>query len=346
MIVMMMVVMGCNSGGVKGEGAGGGDGRGLSGAMMEVGRSAENAFYSFLELVSDVLGFTVTKDTTRNKVGEYFSGLGKKLGEASEELEKVASKAIVGVDKGEESKNAKNPVRIAVDTAKGVLSSLKTHLESLKDIGDGNKVVDVANNQNGVAANSDALKKAYKALKGIVDVAKAQKVAEPSASNVTLKQDSIGVDAKDGAKVLAIGAAGAAVGEKAALIVSSVRGEEMLASIVKSGEGDATGNTGQANADTSALKFARGDATAANLAKEEAKAGAVGGGIALRSLVKDGKLAANNNDDKAVQSAGITAVNKLLGAVEGIVKKTVKNILEKVKQEVDKARAPKAAGQN
>ncbi len=55
----MMVVMGCNSGGVKGEGTGGGEGRGLSGAMMEVGRSAENAFYAFLELASDALGFIV-----------------------------------------------------------------------------------------------------------------------------------------------------------------------------------------------------------------------------------------------------------------------------------------------
>ncbi|ETZ17080.1 Variable major outer membrane lipoprotein [Borrelia duttonii CR2A] len=75
-------------------------------------------------------------------------------------------------------------------------------------------------------------------------------------------------------------------------------------------------------------------------------AGAVSGGIALRSLVKEGKLAANNgdNDNKAVQSSGITAVNKLLESVEGIVKKTVKNVLEKVKQEVDKAREPKASG--
>nr|WP_235048019.1 hypothetical protein [Borrelia hispanica] len=57
--MVMMVVMGCNSGGVKGEGTGGGEGRGLSGAMMEVGRSAENAFYAFLELASDALGFIV-----------------------------------------------------------------------------------------------------------------------------------------------------------------------------------------------------------------------------------------------------------------------------------------------
>ncbi|AHH07046.1 Variable major outer membrane lipoprotein, partial (plasmid) [Borrelia crocidurae DOU] len=97
--------------------------------------------------------------------------------------------------------------------------------------------------------------------------------------------------------------------------------------------------------DTSALKFAVGG-PANNLAKDVALAGAVSGGIALRSLVKGGKLAAkDNNDDKAVQGAGITAVNKLLVAVEGIVKNTVKNVLDKVRQEIDKAREPKAVSQ-
>ncbi len=45
MMLVMVVMMGCNNGGVAGgEGAAGGDGSGLSGAMMEVGRSAERAF--------------------------------------------------------------------------------------------------------------------------------------------------------------------------------------------------------------------------------------------------------------------------------------------------------------
>ncbi|ETZ17692.1 Variable major outer membrane lipoprotein [Borrelia duttonii CR2A] len=78
--------------------------------MMKVGRSTENVFYAFLELVSGSLGFNVTSDTTRNKVGEYFSGLGKKLGEALGELAKVASKSASGVDKGDESKNVKHPI--------------------------------------------------------------------------------------------------------------------------------------------------------------------------------------------------------------------------------------------
>ncbi|AHH06967.1 Variable major outer membrane lipoprotein (plasmid) [Borrelia crocidurae DOU] len=37
---------------------------------------------------------------------------------------------------------------------------------------------------------------------------------------------------------------------------------------------------------------------------------------------------------KLLQGAGISAVNKLLVAIEDIIKKTVKNVLEKVKQEV------------
>ncbi|ETZ17172.1 Variable major outer membrane lipoprotein [Borrelia duttonii CR2A] len=83
---------------------------------------------------------------------------------------------------------------------------------------------------------------------------------------------------------------------------------------------------------------------------KDAKAAAVAGGIALRSFLKASKLAsgANSNEqggEKEVQGVGITAVNKLLGAIEEIMKKTVKNTLEKVKQEVDKARELKAVGQ-
>ncbi|WP_206741883.1 variable large family protein [Borrelia crocidurae] len=350
MVMMVVMVMGCNSGGVKGEGqvggAGGGDGRGaksLSEVLMEVGRSAGDAFYSFLELVSGSLGFSVNKETKKEDVGKYFNSLGEKIGVASEELEKVALKVSADIDKeGVLNKG----IREAVDAAKITLKTLRGHLDSLKGIGDGNKVVEVANNQQGAAASTEELKKAYKALKGIVGVAKGEGVKEASASSVILASNSIGVDAKDGARVLAKDVnAGAASGEKAALIVSSVRGEEMLEAIVKSGEEKAVEITADATVSTTPLEFAVGGSTAAHLAKDVAKAGAVAGGIALRSLVKGGKLAAHNNEDKAVQGVGITAVNKLLGAVEEIVKKTVKNVLKKVKQEIDKARESKAVGQ-
>lgn len=85
--------------------------------------------------------------------------------------------------------------------------------------------------------------------------------------------------------------------------------------------------------------------TNTNLNKTVAKAADVSGGIALRSLVKGGKLASNtSNEDKVtVQAVGIDAVNKLLGALEDIIRKTINKILEKVKTEVDEVRNPKSA---
>ncbi|AHH07767.1 Variable major outer membrane lipoprotein (plasmid) [Borrelia crocidurae DOU] len=105
------------------------------------------------------------------------------------------------------------------------------------------------------------------------------------------------------------------------------------------------------NADgtTSAMSFARGDQAAHLSNADTPKAAAVAGGISLRLLVNTSKLASGGNSKaqggkEEVQKVGISAVNKLLVAVEEIVKKTVKNVIEKVKEEVDKAREPKAAG--
>ncbi|ANF34502.1 Variable large protein 18 (plasmid) [Borrelia turicatae] len=345
-LISLFLLFSCGSGqqpqaGKDGEAATGG--KSLSEVLMEVGRSAENAFYSFLKLLSDTLGFTVTKDTKKSDVGGYFNSLGKKLGEVSKELEEVAKKSETGVDR---DGSIVVVIRAAVEAAKITLSTLKGHLESLRGIGDDDKVGEATSNQNGVAASTDELKGAFKALKGIVETAGKEGVAKPKAGETAVKIGN--ADNKDGAKVLAAAAnAGAAVGDKAAAIVSAVSGEEILASIVASQEGDAgAALAADATSDTSALKFAKGGNNAGQLAKEAAKAAAVAGGIALRSLVKDGKLAAHNNDDdKVVQAAGVTAVNKLLEAVEDIIKKTVKNVLEKVKKEVDKAREPKSVAQ-
>ncbi|WP_434757131.1 variable large family protein (plasmid) [Borrelia puertoricensis] len=349
LLITLFLLLGCGSGQQSVDSPNGGGaatgGSSLSSVLIDVGRSAENAFYSFLDLLSGTLGFTVTKDTTKQQVGDYFNSLGEKLGVASKELEEVAKNSEIGVDKGDLNK----AIRSAVDAAKATLNTLKAHLESLGTIGDStNKVVDVASNQQGVAAAAVELKKAYNSLKGIVETAKTQQVIEPKKNDVALADASIGVtSSKDGAKVLTTGAAGAAVGDKAAAIVSAVSGEEILASIVASKDTDADAAlAADADGNTSALKFAKGGATAAHLAKDTAKAAAVAGGIALRSLVKDGKLAANaNNDEKAVQAAGISAVNKLLVAIEDIIKKTVNNVLKTAKTKIDKAREPKPANQ-
>ncbi|WP_050886274.1 variable large family protein [Borrelia crocidurae] len=348
-LMVMMMVMGCNSGGgVKGEGTGGGDGRGgsLSEVLLEVGRSAENVFYSFLGLIADTLGFTAKVDTKKEDVGEYFDSLGDKIGAASIELERLSEKAPAGVDKdGVLNKTIKE----AVDGSKKVLSTLKGHLKSLGQVGDSN-VVGYAHNAKGqgTAPNDEQLKAMFNALTGIVEIAKEVGLKELKVGSSTLRATG-GADNKEGAKILSTNNDPEAddVG-KAAAILATVSGEEMLKSIINSKESDATtGVTANADVNTSALAFAKGG-DADKLAKEVAKAAAVAGGIALRSLVKDGKLAAGaaNNvkgGEKEVQGVGVIAANKLLGALEEIIKKTIKNVLEKAKEKIDEARESKTA---
>ncbi|AMR76083.1 Variable large protein A70 (plasmid) [Borrelia hermsii] len=326
-------------------------GRSLSEVLMDVGRSAENAFYSFLELVSDALGFTVTKDTKKQDVGNYYKKLAEGIEKAIGELSAISGQTDQS-DKQSGKEGNESELNKSIDSAKGVLESLKINVESLKGIGDVN-VVGHAHNAQGVgtAAADVELKKSLKALQEIVKAAKGAGVPEPKGGNTTLKVGD--ADNKEGAKILSTSGNNPGAGDagKAAAILATVSGNEMLDSIVKSKEGDAdTGVGGNADGDTSAVSFAKGGSSNNLSNADTPKAAAVSGGIALRSLVKGGKLASGAGDNatgggKEVQGVGITAANKLLVAVEDIIKKTIKNVLEKVKQEVDKARAPKATGQ-
>ncbi|ETZ17336.1 Variable major outer membrane lipoprotein [Borrelia duttonii CR2A] len=225
------------------------------------------------------------------------------------------------------------------------------HLGSLKGIGDDNIVGEAASGGAaavGTSVDETELKKALKALQEIVKVAQGVGVTELKAGTAAL--NVTGVDNKDGAKILATSGAdnpAATDAGKAAAILSSVSGKEILASVIASKENDAALGAA-ADANTSAISFARGGSANHLAGANTPKAAAVAGGIALRSLVKTGKLGKGAADNatgggKEVQGVGVTAANKLLGAVEDIIKKTVKNVLEKAKEKIDEARKPKAA---
>ncbi|UPA14362.1 variable large family protein [Borrelia turicatae] len=346
-LISLFLLISCGSGqqpqaGKDGEAATGGSS--LSAVMMHMERTAQDAFYAFMGLIADTLGLRVTKDTTKNDVGVYFKGLAGGIEKSIGELLAVSSKTDQSVQPVKEEKESE--LSKAIEGAKDALTALKGYLDSLGTIGDSNPVGWAANNAQGTAVDEAELKKAFKALKGIMDTAEGAGVARPEVGNIAVKVGN-GTDNKDGAKILATDGA-AAVGDsgKAAAILTTVSGKEILASIVNSTEGKAVKITGNVTAETTPLEFAVGGTAAHVSNSDQSKAAAVSGGIALRSLVKDGKLAANNNDDdKASQGVGVTAVNKLLGAVEDIIKKTVKNVLDKVKKEVDEVRKPKTAVQ-
>ncbi|BCR21447.1 Variable large protein 7 [Borrelia sp. HM] len=183
-------------------------------------------------------------------------------------------------------------------------------------------------------------------MKEIVEIAKAQKVEAPKKNDVaTLEAAQVGgTTPQEGARVLTKDAvAGADAGPGAATIVSAVSGEEILAAIVGAGADDPELAGSAPGVGTTSMSFARGGTSnTESRSVTTPKAAAVAGGIALRSLVKEGKLASHTgNDNKSVQSAGISAVNKLLVAVEDIIKKTVKKVIDKAKEKIDEARDSK-----
>ncbi|AHH10142.1 Variable major outer membrane lipoprotein, partial (plasmid) [Borrelia parkeri SLO] len=288
LLMTLFLLLSCGSGQQSVDSANGGSaatgGKTLSSVLMDVSRSAENAFYSFLELLSDTLGFTVTKDTTKNAVGNYYKKLAEGIEKAIGELSAISSQTDQS-DKQLGKEGNESELNKAIDSAKGVLGALKTNVESLKGIGDGNVVGHAHNAQGaGIKADELELKKTLKALQEIVKAAKGEGVPEPKAGNTTLKVGN--ADNKEGAKILSTSGNNPDAGDagKAAAILATVSGNEMLASIVKSTEGDAdTGVVGNADGDTSAVSFAKGGASNNLSNADTPKASAVSGGIALRS---------------------------------------------------------------
>ncbi|QMU99889.1 hypothetical protein F0310_05635, partial (plasmid) [Borrelia sp. A-FGy1] len=164
------------------------------------------------------------------------------------------------------------------------------------------KVAEVkgSGDQQGAKPDDDAIKTALAALKKIKEVAEKQGINLAEASSA-----KVGSDNKEGAKILATESDDkgleAADASKALAILTKVTGEETLAAVLASKDNDAELSS-DATAGTTAVSFALGGTENNVKEAEAAKAGAATGGIALRSLLKSGKLAHKNGtgDNTAV----------------------------------------------
>ncbi|AHH11262.1 Variable major outer membrane lipoprotein (plasmid) [Borrelia coriaceae ATCC 43381] len=162
-------------------------------------------------------------------------------------------------------------IRESVEADKATLSTLKTNLDLLGTVGDSKSVGDATDTQTkGTAANDGSLRNLYRALKEIVNIATTSAGVKPlEAGNITLNSGN-----QDGAKILpTTGNPDANSAGKAAAILASVSGNEMLASIVVSQENHVKA-VGTASGTTIPLEFAMGG-TNTELNKAEAKAAAV-----------------------------------------------------------------------
>ncbi|WP_318250836.1 variable large family protein [Borrelia duttonii] len=322
-VIMMMMVMGCNSGGVKEvEEVGLQEVGGL-----KLGDTTKSIFSAFVDLITNSLGISVTNSTKKSDISDKFKDLVNAIDKAINQVQEVASKVGINVEESQDG---------SIGQAKKTLNELKKHITSLQTLINESMVVsgvtaNVATAVEGVGSSVEDVKGALKALKGIVNFS----VKKSTVS----KNETVSNEEKEGGKVLkTTGGGGAVEGDaaKALSIVTSVTGEDMLYAITSAEDSDVVAETtiSSATQPKHAVKLAvTGAATTADNAQNASKL-ALAGGIALRSLLKGGKLDASaaKTSTNAVNGVGVSAVNKLLKAIESITKIIVSQCLEQTEQ--------------
>ncbi|ACH94078.1 variable large family protein [Borrelia duttonii] len=317
-MVMMMVMMGCNSGVVEAEQ---GKNKFLQ-SLVNVSNEFLNVFTSFGDMVGSVLGLSV--ESKKSDVGNYFNTVQSTVEGIKSGLNKIVA----------EMKEEKNPNAEATATAVKTLVESKLDKiiagakEASEAIGvEGSELIGNVATAGAAGGAAGEIEKLVKGIKGIVEVV--LKEGKHDAGDDKKASDGstsrTGGNAADGeaGKLFANDNAGAnandskKVATDAAKAVGGVRGSDILQAIVRDG-GDA-------------LKLA----TAANGGGDGKKDAIIAGAIALRGMAKGGKFA-NDNDGTAevttaVKGASISAVTKALDTLTIAIRKIIDAGLKEVK---------------
>ncbi|UPA12771.1 variable large family protein [Borrelia venezuelensis] len=317
LLMTLFLLLGCGSGSTKME-----DPKTtFLNSLVKIGHGFQEIFGIFGNAIGDALGLTAVKSgDKRSKVGEHFEKIKKGLGDTKGKLKELSGDIF-------EAKNANSStieaVKSTISSASDVFEQLISALITLAGVtNDGADIVDTAN-AAAVAADKDSVETVIKEVKAIIETAKESGVkidTGKAGSPVAAGDDKAGSAlAKSGA------AAAANSGPNLAEEVSKADPWAMIGKI-KDAKIDAelaAGNNNEAGA------------LATKIAAAGAKSNAdLAAAVALKAMTKTGKLSAAANEDGAVKAAAITVVNKVLGILDIIIKRTVSSELDKIKKAV------------
>ncbi len=270
----------------------------------------------------------------RSKVGEHFKKIGNGLTETNDKLKELSGKL-------SESKNidgiAIEAVKGAIKGASDVFEKLVGALTKLAGVtNDGADIGDTANNSTSVPAEEASVKTIIAEVKNIIDA------AEKSGVEIDFGIAGEQVTNANGSKALIHNAgADANVGPKLAAEVSKA---DPWAMIDKIRNAKTSIGAPAANNDHEAGVLATGAATANGAgAKTNADLAAA---VALKAMTKGGKLSAAADEFVGVKAAGVSAVNKVLGVLELVIRKTVSKSLDKVREAVKEIKYSDTSGIN
>ncbi|AFI32172.1 Vlp protein (plasmid) [Borrelia crocidurae str. Achema] len=313
-VMMFVMVMGCNSGGVKGGEEKGTQGiGGLGEVISNLREGFLEVFVSFGNILKDTFG--LTSNTTKKEVGERLG----KIGEAVE----VAKGKLEGIKGTDQFSLMKDKVDSVITNAVNILKKLVEGTKKFKEATDGanGKIGNANGTEDAVQADIASVKSLVEGINMIYEAAKEVKVDSKGNADKTIS------DSKAIAKLFNNTASADATGLKAANVaLNSSSGADILAAIDAAKNG-INAPAGQISAAKNAYDIAVAIKNSADAGADVRDKGSViTAGLALRAMAKNGKLATHAN----VPAEGLNAV--LIGAVS----KTVNEIVSTIRRTVDK----------
>ncbi|ASJ27670.1 variable large family protein (plasmid) [Borrelia turicatae 91E135] len=296
-------------------------------SLIKIGHGFQEIFGVFGNAIGDAFGFTAVKSgDKRSKVGEHFDKIRKGLEDTKGKLDGLV-KDITSTPHADTT-----GVEATIKSASDVIVKLIDSVTKLAgatgdtDISDGAGANAVA-----VGAEVASVKTVIEEVKAIIDVA--------DKSGVKVKAGNAGVQVAGGAAT----AGAALVGKADAAAPAAGAGSKLADEVTKADswamidkiknakfEGAlAAGDNNEAG--VLAVGIAGNGGDNHNGAKTNADLVAA---VALKAMTKGGKFSAANDDAEAVKAAAASAVNKVLGVLDIIIKKTVESELDKVGEAV------------
>ncbi|WP_038359130.1 variable large family protein [Borrelia hispanica] len=338
----VMVVMGCNNGMLEEEKIGLEKKNSFLESLVKIGQGFQEIFGVFGSAIGDVLGFNVVKSgDKRSKVGEHFEKIKKGLEGINERL-----KGLVG-----EISGAKNADVSTIEVVKGSIKGANevfgqligalTKLAGVTNDGD-----DIGHNDNAAAAGAEevSVKTIIAEVKNIIDIAEKSgvKIDAGNAGGQVTAANNTAAPAVFGGHNNA--AAGAGAGDKLASEVSKADPWAMIDKIKNATATAPVTLAANNNHEVGTLVAANANANNNNYGvKTNADLAAA---VALKAMTKGGKFRPDNGDVGAVKAAAASAVNKVLGILDVIIRKIVSSNLEKVREAVKGIKDSEISGIN
>ncbi|WP_041177918.1 variable large family protein [Borrelia duttonii] len=318
-VMVMIIVMGCNSGGKDPE-------KVFLSEMVNLGKGFLEVFVSFGDMITGTLG--IKAETKKSDVGVYFTKISETMKATKAKLNKIL-----------EQNGHYEKVKEKVDEFITTIDKIEAGAKEASGGASGSDAIgNAVKDQAAVSADKDVVNVLVKGIKGIVGAVLKENEGNAIATKTDGEQQkSIGGlfsgNKDDGTD---------AVAAAASATIGAVSGTDILQAIFKSDEViDAEVKIDQVK-NAAEIAAAKQDNAKKEITVDSAKKDAViAAGIALRGMAKGGKFAAKN-EDKSVQAVNgvvASAVNKVLSTLVIAIRnrvdlglKEINKVLGEIKQ--------------